>query len=79
MKTYNEIISMCMTNQMSFHHSASARGYIAAKSEPMVNRYNGRFGTGYTVEFPNKNGFESAFGSKSYSNNFHQIEYYIEN
>lgn len=75
MKTYNEIISMCMANQMSFHHSASARGYISAKSEPVVNKYNGRFGKGYTVEFPNKNGF----GNKSYSNNFHHIEYYIEN
>lgn len=34
------------------HHTASRRGYISRKSAGKVERYSGRFGTGYKLISP---------------------------
>lgn len=36
-----------------FHHRACTPGYISRQSNgPVITRYSGRFGEGYTVDFP---------------------------
>ncbi len=39
-------------NAYTLHHSASRRGYLSRKGPGSVERYNGRFGTGYLLASP---------------------------
>lgn len=41
-----------IVNTLTLHHSAWKRGYISRKERFVIKPYNGRFGTGYTVEQP---------------------------
>lgn len=72
MKTLAEIEQMVKDGKLYFHHSSSEKGYISAKSATIAYDYCGRFGKGYVVRFPNKEGFN---GKKS--NNYYRIDYYI--
>lgn len=67
-----DVRQKCLETTLHLSHSASARGYIGAKEEPRVYEYFGRYGHGYTVEYPNNVGINGKF-----SNNYHKIEYYI--
>lgn len=55
-----------------FHHTASRKGYIGG-DEPKTTYYEGKFGKGYIISYPNKFGLKN--GRKS--NNYYKIEYYI--
>lgn len=54
--------------------TASERGYIYSGSEPSITEYNGRYGKGYKVAYPNNLGLRD--GRKS--NNYHKIEYWTK-
>lgn len=56
-------------------HTSSASGYIRKRDVRRISHYSGRFGIGYTVEYPNVQGFISR-GKFVKSNNFHKIEYF---
>lgn len=60
---------------VQYHHFATRKGYNSASMEPRVEEYNGRFGRGYVVEFPNKDGW-NVIGHRQ-SNRYYRIEYYI--
>lgn len=72
MKTLVEIEKMVNDGILYHHHSASEKGYISAKSVTAAYDYEGRFGKGYVVRFPNKEGFNG-----KWSNNYYRIDYYI--
>lgn len=61
---------------ISLVHTSSASGYIRKKEVRRISHYSGRFGIGYTVEYPNVSGFISRSGKFVNSKNFHKIEYY---
>lgn len=71
-----EFVKALTNDQVYLHHTASARGYVRSK-EMLVNTYDGKFGRGFTLEFPNNAGFTDQFGRKKYSNNYHRVEYWI--
>jgi hypothetical protein len=73
--TYNELKQMENEGRVSYHHSASERGYIGTKQGERVIPYTGRFGTGYKVLHPNKGGLINGKRSTQY----YRIEYYIIN
>lgn len=52
------------------HHTACCAGYCR-KSYGWIDRYNGRFGRGFILHFPN-----SYYRNKS--NDFHTIVYMVE-
>lgn len=54
--------------------TALERGYIYSGSEPAVTEYNGRYGKGYKVAYPNNLGLKD--GRKS--SNFHRLEYWVK-
>lgn len=59
------------SNKYQLHHTGSKRGYVSRKSDVdqlSAEKYNGRFGRGYTVEMPR-------FDSSQYV----YVEYWIEN
>lgn len=72
MKTLVEIEEMVNDGKLCFHHSAGEKGYISTKAIMAGYDYEGRFGRGYVVRFPNKVGFNGKM-----SNNYHRIDYYI--
>lgn len=58
------------SNEYELHHTGSRRGYVSRKAnvdELKAQKYDGRFGTGYTVEMPR-------FDSTQYVD----VEYWIE-
>lgn len=57
-----------------FHHSALRRGYQSVRYPQIIREYHGRFGDGYTVEYPN---LRRSFYTK-YSNTYHVIDYYVK-
>ena len=61
---------------VKLHHCASRKGYISASAKPYIEEYNGRFGRGYIVSYPNKDGLSRFFGANK-SNGYYRIEYYI--
>lgn len=64
------------SGKLLLSRTSSASGYIRKKDGCRISSYNGRFGVGYTVEFPNVMGFIS-HGKRVKSMNFHEIRYYI--
>lgn len=64
------------SGKLSLIRTSSASGYIRKKDGCRISSYSGRYGVGYTVEFPNVMGFISR-GKQVKSNNFHEIRYYI--
>lgn len=52
--------------------TATEMGYIYSGSEPRITEYNGRYGKGYKVAYPNNLGIK---GGKS--NRYHRLEYWI--
>lgn len=54
--------------------TATEMGYIYAGSEPVVTKYNGRYGQGYKVAYPNNLGIRNC----RKSNRFHRLEYWIK-
>lgn len=73
MRTIEEIEKMVNDGVLCFHHYASERGYVSAKREIEGYDYEGRFGKGYVVRYPNKYGF----GGHKKSNRYYCIAYYI--
>lgn len=53
--------------------TATEMGYICSGSEPSIAEYNGRYGQGYKVSYPNNRGIN---GGKS--NRYHLLEYWIK-
>lgn len=49
------------------HHSASIKGYMSRKVTGLIDRYSGRFGTGFTIETP-----------RTDTTNYHTITYYVK-
>lgn len=39
---------------LQWHHDAWARGYLSRRRPGKAARYHGRFGHGYTVDFPSR-------------------------
>lgn len=78
--TLEQIERMTATGSVVRHHEAASRGYVGTKQGPKVYGYSGRFGTGWEVHYPNREGFCSrrrpSQGLK-HSNNFHRVVYYI--
>lgn len=72
----NEFDLALSSGAISLVHTSSAPGYIRKKECRRISHYSGRFGIGYTVEYPNVSGFTSRFGKFVKSHNFHKIEYY---
>lgn len=54
------------SNLYEVHHTAYAAGYVSRKGNGYIKKYNGRFGSGYTLH-------ESCY----ISTRFHYITYYI--
>lgn len=75
--TYEQIINLVKSGKLYFHHSSTTIGYIRKKDGIRICEYKGRFGTGYTVEWPNVDGFVKN-GIRCKSNNLHRIGYFIE-
>lgn len=73
--TYNEIWQMVREGKVSYHHSATARGYRGVNQGVAVIPYTGRFGTGYKALIPNLQGKVNG----RTSNRYYRIEYYINN
>ena len=71
--TLEELKGKCISTTLHYHHSASERGYIRSKAEPRIYPYEGRFGRGFTVSYPNVKGLLNG----AVSNTYHRIEYYV--
>jgi hypothetical protein len=65
----SEIKNICR-----YYKSACKRGYIRVGCYPIISPYKGRYGEGYTIEFPNKCGLPNG----AISNTYHTIKYYIK-
>lgn len=57
-----------------FHHRSFKRGYQSVRYPEIINEYSGRFGEGYTVEYPNLR--VGVYGK--HSNSYHAIDYYVK-
>ena len=78
MITINELRTLINDDKIYLHHNSCERGYISVKSEPIIREYSGRFGNGYIVSFPNKDGFYSHRRKKIlHSNRYYSIAYFI--
>lgn len=76
--TFEQVMRMAESGKLVHHHSASARGYVGANESPRVYGYEGRYGSGVEVHYPNKMGYTPKRGSRvHFSNNFHQVDYYV--
>lgn len=56
--TYDELFQLVADGKIAVHHSALFRGYVSRKMDIADIRaypYSGRYGVGYTVDFPNYN------------------------
>lgn len=54
--TYDELFQLVADGKIAVHHSALFRGYVSRKmgiDDIRALPYSGRFGVGYTVDFPN--------------------------
>lgn len=59
------------------HHTATEKGYISSKNEFILKEYKGRFGRGYAMHMPNKDGICTYNYGRTKSNNFHTIIYFL--
>lgn len=57
-----------------FHHRAWARGYQAVSQPEIIREYHGRYGDGYTIEYPSLR--EPVYGN--FSTGYHAIDYYVK-
>ena len=67
MSELEQIRALCDQNKLQYHHTSLCRGYVSVRSDGYVSKYNGRFGTGYTVKIHNPN-----------STIYCYIEYYVK-
>lgn len=37
---------------LTYHHTATGRGYVSRKCDGIVETYSGHFGTGYIIKVP---------------------------
>lgn len=75
--TIKRIKRLCADGKMYLHHEATAKGYISSKNEFILKEYKGRFGRGYAMHMPNKDGICTYNYGRTKSNNFHTIIYFI--
>ena len=64
--TYDELFQLVSDGKIAAHHSALFRGYVSRKMDIDDIRaypYSGRFGVGYTVDFPNYNSTHYSYRS----------------
>ena len=55
--SYAALMAMVANGAIYLHHTASFRGYVSRKIQAdkiLAYPYKGRYGTGYTVDLPNK-------------------------
>lgn len=50
--TKEELYEMVKAGRLIEHHTAFFRGYVSRKSEGIVEPYEGKFGSGYTLKTP---------------------------
>ena len=56
--SYDALMAMVANGAVYVHHMATFRGYVSRKiktNDLMAYPYQGKFGTGYTVDLPNRN------------------------
>lgn len=75
-KIDKELITAIETDRVYLHHTSSARGYVRAKSIK-IDYYEGKFGRGFIVGYPNKKGFLNGSGRYCFSNTYYRIDYWI--
>ena len=66
----DELISKIEAAGYAYHHTARQKGYVPSRRY-FVDTYNGRYGKGFIVKFPNNE-------SERHSNNYYDIRYYIK-
>lgn len=49
----HDIMALESDGVIKYDHTAWKAGYISRKSEPIISKYSGRYGKGYTVDYPN--------------------------
>ena len=52
---YTDFIINAEKAGYKYSHTSYYRGYVSRKLQGIVNPYTGKFGTGYTLDMPNKN------------------------
>ena len=67
--TLADIKQMESIGSLTYHHSATERGYIRKNEGIRVGKYSGKFGEGYIVKYPNC--------QYHISNRYYRIEYYL--